>query len=66
MLEQVNELSKIIDLLLKETKKLDNVSHETLDAINYFYNKKEKIVNNITKELETKDKLIKVYVNYFC
>lgn len=65
MIEQVNALSKIIDLLLKENKKSDNISKETLDAINYFFDKKEKIVNELKKELDTKDKLIEAYVNYF-
>lgn len=65
MLEKINELSKIIDLLLKETNKLDNKEQATTEAINYFYNKKERILNELAEEIETKDKLIEAYVNYF-
>lgn len=72
ILEKVNDLSKIIDLLLKDVIKLDNTDKGTLDAICYFYNKKETLISILTSEiitlcntLDTKDNVILKYVRCY-
>lgn len=72
MLEQVNELSRMVDLFLKDTTKLDNIEKGTLEAVNYFYNKKETLISILTSEIiglcnviDTKDNILQKYVRYY-
>lgn len=72
MLDTIDNLSRIIDLLLKDTIICENVSKETLDAMCYFYDKKETLVSILKSEtielcnvLDTKDEIIQKYVKYY-
>ena len=72
MLETIDNLSRIIDLLLKDTINCENVSKGTLDAMCYFYNRKETLISILKSEaigvcnvLDTKDKIIQKYVRYY-
>lgn len=72
MLETIDSLSRIIDLLLKDTINCENVSKETLDAMCYFYDKKETLISILKSEtmglcntIDTKDKIIQKYVKYY-
>lgn len=72
MLDTIDNLSRIIDLLLKDTINCENVSKGTLDAICYFYNKKETLISILTSEiitlcntLDTKDNVILKYVRCY-
>lgn len=72
MLETIDSLSRIIDLLLKDTINCENVSKGTLDAMCYFYDRKETLVSILKSEtigmcnvLDTKDQIIQKYVRYY-
>ena len=72
MLETIDNLSRIIDLLLKDTINCENVSKGTLDAMCYFYNRKETLISILKSEaigvcnvLDAKDKIIQKYVRYY-
>ena len=72
MLETIDNLSRIIDLLLKDTINCENVSKGTLDAMCYFYNRKETLISILKSEaigvcnvLDIKDKIIQKYVRYY-
>ena len=72
MLETIDNLSRIIDLLLKDTINCESVSKGTLDAMCYFYNRKETLISILKSEaigvcnvLDIKDKIIQKYVRYY-
>lgn len=72
MLDTIDNLSRIIDLLLKDIIDCKNISKGTLDSMCYFYDRKETLVSILKSEtigmcnvLDTKDQIIQKYVRYF-
>nr|DAI60372.1 MAG TPA: hypothetical protein [Caudoviricetes sp.] len=56
-MDGLDRLSDIIDTLLKDIDKHEQ-AQGTKDAINYFYNEKEKAIENLQSEINTKEAII--------
>lgn len=77
-MDGLDRLSDIIDTLLKDISKYET-SKGTKEAIKYFYNEKEKVIDNLQSEINTKeaiifilkdkvdakDKVLKKYIKYY-
>lgn len=77
-MDGLTRLSDIIDTLLKDISKYETADG-TKQAIKYFYNEKEKAIENLQSEInkkeaiifilkdkaDAKDKVLKNYIEYF-
>lgn len=56
-MDGLDRLSDIINTLLKDISKYENADG-TKDAIKYFYNEKEKAIESLQSEINTKEAII--------